>query len=144
MSEQPGQGNGVGTPERPQPAGRPPGDNAGRRAAWLGVGGLVLTLFFWPLGLVLSIAGIIVGLRARRRAAHAPGAMAGIVAGGIGAVLAAIGVASLIYVWPQANDMTRCLDSANTMTDEQACKDRYIPQIEKKFGAKPGSLDWMF
>ncbi|MFC9969337.1 DUF4190 domain-containing protein [Spirillospora sp. NPDC127200] len=160
MSEQPGQGQG-GTgappdvPERPPvyqqpgppqgPAGPDASDGAGRRSLWLGVGGLVISLFFWPLGLVLDIAAVVIGTKARRKAAavrgRAPGATAGIVTGAIGTLLGALALIMAIVIMPETNARTKCLDKANTLSEEKVCNDSYLRDLEKKFGLPEGSMD---
>ncbi|WP_067489377.1 DUF4190 domain-containing protein [Actinomadura hibisca] len=166
MSEQPGQGeggsgarpdvpNGVGAPERPPayqqpvpppgPAGPDASDGAGRRSLWLGVGGLVVSLFFWPLGLVLDIAAVVIGTKARRKAAavrgRAPGATAGIVTGAIGTLLGALALIMAVVILPETNTRTQCLDKANTLSEEKVCDETYMRDLEEKFGLPKGSMD---
>ncbi|MBW8486936.1 DUF4190 domain-containing protein [Actinomadura parmotrematis] len=144
MSEQPGQGHGVQTPERPPRQDAEAAAVVARRAAWLGVGGLLITLIFMPLGLILSIAGLVLGLRARRSVRHLAGATTGIVTGAVGVLLSLASIAVLLYISPQVSDLNDCLDAANTVADEQQCRDTYVPKIEKRLGAEPGTLDWAF
>lgn len=133
MSEQP-----------PAPAGKTV-RNTGLRALWLGAFALFTALFFYPLGLVLGVAALVVGIRARRSAKaadeKAPGALGGIVLGGIGLTLSAVSVAVTAYLWPELNRYEECLGSANTNADEQACRDEHFPKIEKKLDLPPGSMD---
>jgi hypothetical protein len=152
VSEQPGQGDG-GTGQDTAPAtgqgplrprdGAP--DRSGLRALWLGIGALVLTPFFFPVGLVLGIAALIIGIRARKRAgqarATAPGALPGIILGSIGLAMATIWLAVTVTLWPELSGYQECLSSANTTTDETACQDRYFAEIESKLGLPKGSME---
>ncbi|MBO2452109.1 DUF456 domain-containing protein [Actinomadura barringtoniae] len=174
MSEQPGQGDGgngsTETPGRPNipepgarragPAWRPPSrgdgptpprpDDAavarlGRRSLWLGLGATVISLFFFPAGLLLGIPALVIGIRARKAAkaglTAAPGAVPGIVFGTIGLVLALMVLAMTIFIWPEQSDYTKCTDKANTQQDEKACKDAFVRSLEKKFNMPEGKLD---
>ncbi|KAB2379416.1 DUF4190 domain-containing protein [Actinomadura montaniterrae] len=155
MSEQPGrpahpveQGRDPAGPP-PGPSGRPPGrqsaEQAGRRAMWLGVAALVTSLFFYPLGLVVGVAALVIGIRARRQARAArviaPGAVPGIVLGSVGLGLAVLAVASTAYLWPELSGYQDCLGAANTGIDKTACKHEYYPKIEKKLHAPAGSMN---
>ncbi|XVQ12150.1 DUF4190 domain-containing protein [Spirillospora sp. CA-255316] len=149
MSEQPGQGDGgIGRDAAPAtggPAGKD-GDarRAGRRALWLGGGALILTPFFFPVGLVLGIAALVVGIKARKQAVRerstAPGAVGGIVLGAVGLAMASFWLAVTALLWPELSGYQECLGSANTRTDETACRDRYFSEIEKKLNLPDGSM----
>ena len=150
MSEQPGQGGGAGRETAPA-AGGPAGAGGdgearrtARRALWLGAGALVLTPFFFPIGLVLGIAALVVGVKARRQAASersaAPGAVAGMVLGAFGLALASLWLAVTAMLWPEVSAYQDCRNSANTRTDEKACRDRYFSDIEKKLNLPEGSM----
>ncbi|MDL4776172.1 MULTISPECIES: DUF4190 domain-containing protein [Thermomonosporaceae] len=159
MTEQPG-GTGPGkdggdgaeapdrTPDGAGPAGRPPlggppskTDASGLRALLLGGLALVFALFFFPAGLILGIAAVVVGIRARRQAkgrrATAPGAAGGIVLGSIGLVVVVFSITVTALLWPQMSAYQDCLGAANTVSDEKACKTTYVHELEKKFG-RPG------
>ncbi|MWA06321.1 hypothetical protein F8568_039465 [Actinomadura sp. LD22] len=156
MSEQPGrpahpveQGRDpAGPPPGPAPGpmgpppGPPPVERTGRRALWLGVVALVTSLFFYPLGLVLGVAALVIGIRARRRArtarAVAPGAVPGIVLGSVGLAFSALSVALTVFLWPELSGYQECLGAANTGTDKTACKHEYFPKIEKKLDLPRG------
>jgi hypothetical protein len=162
VSEQPGQDDdGTGPrqdtgwnagdkpPDRAQyptghpPMGRPPVggpvERTGWRALWLGVGALVVTMFFFPVGLVLGVAAIVVGIRARRSARQQHGIAPGAVPG-IGLGLSTFSLALAVVLWPELNGYRQCLGSANTTTDERACRDQYFPKIEKKLNLPSGSM----
>ncbi|WP_433329129.1 hypothetical protein [Spirillospora sp. CA-294931] len=155
MSEQPGQGDGIDTPprdHRPSPMGRPPVGSpayqAGRRAMWLGGGALVISLFFFPIGAVLGIAAVVVGVKARRlaraeRVTTAQGVVPGIVMGAIGLCVCAMSLAFAAFMWPQVSSYQECLGGANTHTDKKACKDEYKKDLqnkEKKYNLPKDSL----
>lgn len=161
MSEQPGQGGGSGsqrdtghpgvdTPPQVGPAGQspmggPPAvDRAGWRALWLGGGALLVTLFFFPIGLVLGVAALVVGIKARRRAKQrhgvAPGAIAGIVLGGIGVAISTFSLTLTVFLWPELSGYNECKGKANTTADEQSCQDEYFPKIENKLKLPDGSM----
>ncbi|MFD0685483.1 hypothetical protein [Actinomadura fibrosa] len=153
MSEQPGSPArpGEGPEERPEPrpGDRPPArgpvERTGWRALWLGGFALLTAFFFYPLGLVLGVAALVIGFRARRaaRAAHgiAPGAVAGIALGTAGLVLSAMSVALTAYLWTELSGYQTCLSDANTHTDKDTCRTRYFPKIEKKMHLPAGSMD---
>jgi hypothetical protein len=114
-------------------------------ALWLGGGALLLTPFFFPVGLFLGVSALVVGIRARRKAGRArgsaPGAVAGIVLGSIGLVMATIWLAVTALLWPQLSGYQDCLGSANTTTDEKACQERYFTEIERKLDLPAGTMD---
>ncbi|MFF0518887.1 hypothetical protein ACFYTC_09320 [Actinomadura nitritigenes] len=160
MSEQPGgpahpveQGRDpAGPPPSPgpgSPLGPPPGqrpvERTGRRALWLGVVALVTSVFFYPLGLVLGVASLVIGIRARRRArtarATAPGAVPGIVLGAVGLAFSTMSVALTVFLWSELSGYQECIGAANTGTDKTACKHEYYPKIEKKLDLPAGSMD---
>ncbi|GAA0959505.1 hypothetical protein [Actinocorallia libanotica] len=117
-------------------------DRSGLRALWLGLGALLLTLFFAPAGLAAGIAAVVVAVKARRNATGAvPGAVAGLVMGVAGALLSAVVLAMTVFLWSELNGYQECLTTANTKTDEQACKDTWMPRMEDRLNMPRGSLD---
>jgi hypothetical protein len=121
------------------------------RSLFLSVAGLLWSVFL-PVfgllslvGLIPLIAGVMTGIRAKRRArlilARAPGATAGIVVGLIALFLVTPGVVVRVVVAPELEGLSKCLSSALTITDRQACRDRYYPQIEHKLHMPSGSLN---
>lgn len=116
-------------------------DRTGLRALWLGLGSLLLTIFFMPLGIALGIAAIVFGIKARRRAAgKVPGALAGIIMGAIAAVMSTILLSMTVYLLSELSGYQNCVDVANTNTDEQACRDIWFPKMEKKLNMPKGSM----
>jgi hypothetical protein len=148
VSEQPGQGDGdTGRDTVPATGGAgKDGDpaRAGRRALWLGGGALVLSPFFFPVGLILGGAALVVGIKARRRAGRerstAPGAVGGIVLGAIGLAFASFMLVVTALLWQEMVDYQECLGSANTTTDENACRATYFADVEKKLNLPKGSM----
>ncbi|RFS86278.1 hypothetical protein D0T12_06640 [Actinomadura spongiicola] len=155
MSEQPGPpaqpehrpddhpGGPPAGPTPPPPPGPP--QRGGWRALWLGGIALVTAFFFYPLGLVLGVAALVVGIRARRNArrarAAAPGAVPGIVLGVIGLVFSTLSVSLTAFLWPELSGYQSCISGSNTTVDKQACRDEYYPKIEDKLGLPSGSMD---
>ncbi|WP_021596496.1 hypothetical protein [Actinomadura welshii] len=151
MSEQ--QGPPAPPEDRPSghPAGQPPAGprqdarRTGWRALWLGGIALLTAVFFYPLGLVLGVAALVVGIRARRFARRArdtaPGAVPGIVLGAIGLAFSLMSVSLTAFLWSELSGYQNCVSASNTTTDKQACRDEYYPKIEKKLGLPAGSMD---
>lgn len=121
------------------------------RALFLSLGGLLWSVFL-PIfgllslvGLIPLIAGVVIGVRARRRArrilSRAPGATAAIIVGVISLCLVTPGLVVRVIVASELEGLSKCLSSALTITDKQACRDRYYPQIEHRLHMPAGSLD---
>ncbi|MFB4313472.1 hypothetical protein [Actinomadura sp. 21ATH] len=153
MSEQPGQGDGGTGPTAGQdtaPAGGPgrrdPGqpDRAGLRALWLGGGSILLMPLFFPIGLALAVAALVVGVKARKRSRQdrspAQGATAGIVLGAIGSVMGLVWLVFTAALYPETARYQDCLQGANTNSDEKVCRDAYTSEVEKKFNLPEGSM----
>ncbi|MFG2087624.1 MULTISPECIES: hypothetical protein [unclassified Spirillospora] len=150
MSEQPGppappEDRPDGRPAGQPPAGPPKSRQTGWRALWLGGIALLTAFFFYPLGLVLGIAALVVGIRARRAARRggdaAPGAVPGIVLGSVGLVFSVLSVSMTVFLWSELSGYQNCLSTANTGADKQSCRDEYYPKIEDKLGLPRGSMD---
>ena len=134
-----------------RPAGEPPagprqgGRGTGWRALWLGGIALLTAFFFYPLGLVLGIAALVVGVKARRSARRthdaAPGAVPGIVLGTIGLVFSLLSVSLTAFLWTELSGYQSCVSASNTTTDKQACREKYYPRIEEKLDLPAGSMD---
>ncbi|HEU5156397.1 MAG TPA: hypothetical protein VFU43_05325 [Streptosporangiaceae bacterium] len=136
-------------PDRPERHGqRPaagPGDRAGRWALALGGAALLLMLVFPPAAPLPAAAALVVGVRARRRdrrAARPParGALAGIVLGSVGLVISIPLATTQIVLWGELHRYLDCRQSANTIADEQACKETFVREVERKFNLREGSL----
>ncbi|WP_067454356.1 hypothetical protein [Actinomadura macra] len=140
MSEPHGQGGGGAAP-----LGQPPVERTGMRALWLGGLALLTALFFYPLGFVLGIASLVVGIRAQRLAKQArgvaPGATAGIVLGAIGLAISLIAIAGTAYLAPEVNGYQKCISGSNTNADQKACREHYYPKMEEKLHLPSGTMD---
>ncbi|MFI0485517.1 hypothetical protein [Actinomadura sp. 9N215] len=127
------------------PAGPARTQRTGWRALWLGAIALLTAFFFYPLGLVLGVAALVVGIRARRNARRAqgaaPGAVPGIVLGSVGLVFSMLSVSLTAYLWTELSGYQNCLSGSNTTADKQSCQDEYYPKIEDKLGLPAGSMD---
>ncbi|SEG34919.1 hypothetical protein SAMN04489712_104523 [Thermomonospora echinospora] len=150
MSIEPGQDTRPG-PEGP---GTPPGpgapqdvERAGRRALWLGLAALVM--IFVPVlsifAAIPAVAAIVIGVKARRAARQgrrpAPGALPGIILGGVGALFFAFGIGAQLYLLEETNRYSKCQNAANTIEEGRQCKERLADDIEKKFGLPEGTID---
>jgi hypothetical protein len=129
-------------PRPPLPPTAP--ERGGPRALLLGIAGLVLTFLFLPAGLVLSIWAVVTGVRSRKRArqvlAPAPGAVAGVVLGSIALVFCAMSITLSAVMWKELSGYTRCRESALTHDDQNSCKDKYLPRIERRLHMPKDSL----
>ncbi|MFI0447701.1 hypothetical protein [Actinomadura sp. 6N118] len=145
-AELPERGGNQPSPWRPpgQGQGPRPVERLGWRALWLGAGAILITLFFFPVGLILGIAALVVGIKARRSARRqhsvAPGAIAGLVLGGIALAFSTFSLGLTMFLWPELSGYQTCVGKANTSTDEKACRDDYYPKIEKKLNLPEGSM----
>jgi len=126
-------------PQRPVP---PPADaqvvRAGRRAAVTGVAGLVLSVLLFPVGLVLDVAAIVLGVRARRAApagTRVPGAVAGVALGAVGVLVASTVLAVTAANWSSVRRYEQCSSGANTGLARQDCQDRLRRDLERRFGS---------
>jgi hypothetical protein len=141
--ESPGGESGPAT--NPMPPVQPAlGERAGRWALALGGAALLLMIVFPPGAPVPAIAALVVGVRARRRARRARtvyrGALAGVVMGTIGLVISIpLGTTQIVF-WGELHRYLDCRQAANTITDEQACKDTFLREVEKKLDLREGSL----
>ncbi|MGH3390725.1 MAG: DUF4190 domain-containing protein [Actinomadura sp.] len=138
MSEEPAQ-----VPPSPaKPAGEV--ERGGWRALWLGGGGVLLAIFFAPLGLIAGIAALVTGVKARGRARRshgaAPGAVGGIVLGTIGLLFSSVALAMTAFLWQELSGYQTCLNGANTNADRQSCQEAWFPRIEQKLGLPRGSM----
>jgi uncharacterized protein YybS (DUF2232 family) len=162
VSDAQGPGDGGPGTQTPPPPRRPPqspppalpptaAERGGMRALFLSIAGLLWSVFL-PIfgllglvGLVPLIAGVVMGIRAKRRSrlilARAPGATAAIVVGIISLFLVTPSLVIRVIVAPELEGLSKCLSSALTITDKQACKDRYFPKIEHKLHISRGSLN---
>lgn len=125
-------------------------ERRGLIALFLGVAGVVLSVLFVPVGLVLDVAAIVVGLRAVRGSGpergwesgeptgggkgRAPGAVPGVVLGSVGVVLAAIVLTVLGFFWQEVRAYQECMSGANTITVKERCRAAFERSIERRLG----------
>lgn len=117
----------AGTPER-----------GGRRALMWSVIGLVVVIPLPVLGIFLVILGLVLGVRAHRRARRAgvaaPGAVPAIVIGSIGAVVALVlGVLGVIF-WDQLRTYSECMAGAVTNTARSDCREALEAGVRQRIG----------
>lgn len=121
------------------------------RALFLSIGGLMWS-FVLPVfgllslvGLIPLVAGVVMGIRAKRRSrlvlARAPGATAAIVVGILSLFLVTPGIVARVIAASELEGLSNCLSSALTVSDKQTCRDRYYPKIEHRLHMPEGSLD---
>ena len=128
-------------PRRPQG----PVDHPTRWALSLGGAALLLMVVFPPAAPVPAAAALVVGVRARRRARRAGGvasrgAVAGIVMGSVGLLVSIPLATTQILLWGELHRYLDCRQVANTISDQQVCKDTFLNEVEKKFNLREGSL----
>jgi hypothetical protein len=162
VSDAKGPGDGGPGTQVPPPQERPPksappplpptaAERGGMRALFLSIAGLLWS-FVLPVfgllslvGLIPLIAGVVTGIRAKRRSrlilARAPGATAAIVIGILSLFLVTPGIVARVIAASELEGLSKCLSSALTVTDKQTCRDRYYPRIEHKLHMPKGSLD---
>jgi hypothetical protein len=96
------------------------------------------------LGLIMGIVALYVGIRtlraARRSRSRAPGAVPGIVLASVTLVLSLMGMAFQALFWNELQTYSKCMSAANTITDENQCKDAFSQALEKRLHLAKGSL----
>ena len=108
----------------------------------LGLGNLRRGVFVAVLTLVFAVVAIWLGVSTNRGArrggtARPRGAVSGIVLGGFGLALSALWLLILAVFWPQLSTYYNCMNSANTVTAQQACH----TQFSKSVGGEISVLD---
>ena len=96
----------------------------------LGLGNLRRGIYVAVLTLLFAVGAIWLGVTASRKArrsgtARPRGAVGGITLGWIGLAFSALWLLVLAVFWPQLNAYYTCMDSANTVTAQQACHDQF-------------------
>jgi hypothetical protein len=111
-----------------------PAVRSGFAAFYWGVSGLVMSIMFFPVGLVLDVAAVILGVRARRRARAAGvsrGPATAAVCLGAGGV-ALVGVI-LALLGPELTSYSSCLSGANTQIAKDNCRTALYDRLERRF-----------
>jgi hypothetical protein len=122
------------------PPDRTPGsvDPGGRRALLFAVAGAVMSVVFFPVGIVLDVAAIVLAFRARRRAAKAGGtapmSAPAVVIGGIGLAFASGLLAFTAIFFDEFRAYQLCMSGANTEVARQECNDEFRIDVENRLG----------
>ena len=124
-------------PLAPPPAGPPL--RQGRRALRLVLVGAVLTVTpLLPVAVLLTVSGVVLGVRAlvlaSRRDAAAPGAVAAVA---VGLPVALFGLAMLaiaVYLSGELADFGECLQGANTGAAREACTAEFTDAYRARLG----------
>jgi hypothetical protein len=100
----------------------------------LGLGNLRRGVFVAVLTLVFAVVAIWLGVSTNRGArrggtARPRGAVSGIVLGGFGLALSALWLLILAVFWPQLSTYYNCMNSANTVTAQQACHTQFSNSV---------------
>lgn len=110
--------------------------NRGRYALALGLAGLLAAFIAFPLGPILGVAAIVLGVLARRAARDAwttvPGAKAGIVLGIVATALSTIVIVTMVVFWDEAMEYQECISGANTQTAREACYERLMERLTER------------
>lgn len=135
-----------GDSARPSDPRQTPGgkeERGGRIAIVLALPGVFLSVVFFPLGLALDVAAIVLGARALRRVKRnqgvhgkAPGAIPGIVIGAVGAVLATIMITLLAFFWTEVRAYQECMSGANTLSSQETCMTKFEHAIQDRLGLR--------
>jgi hypothetical protein len=130
-----------GSTARPDwPPDRTPGpvDPGGRRALLFAIAGAVMSVVFFPIGIVLDVAAIVLAFRARRRAAKAGGtapmSAPAVVIGGIGLAFASGLLAFTAIFFDEFRAYQSCMSGANTEVARQECNDEFRIDVENRLG----------
>jgi hypothetical protein len=100
----------------------------------LGLGNLRRGVFVAVLTLGFAVVAIWLGVSTNRGArrggtARPRGAVSGIVLGGFGLALSALWLLILAVFWPQLSTYYNCMNSANTVTAQQACHTQFSNSV---------------
>ena len=128
--------------DEPRPGGPPsaagPIEPGGRRAFLLAVAGAVMSVVFFPIGIVLDIAAIVLAFRARKRAAKAGGtaplSAPAVLIGGVGLAFASGLLAFIALFFDEFRAYQSCMGGANTEVARQECNDEFRIDIENRLG----------
>jgi hypothetical protein len=100
----------------------------------LGLGNLRRGVFVAVVTLVFAVVAIWLGVSANRRArrsgtARPRGAVTGIVLGGFGLGFSVLWLLVLAVFWPQLSTYYNCMNSANTVADQQVCHNQFTNSV---------------
>jgi hypothetical protein len=103
---------------------------------------ILVTLLLFPLGAIpgiaFSVAGLILGIRARRaavaaRSSEAAGVVS-VVVGSIGLAMTLVIGAFWVLLWNELSTYQDCTRGANTLTAEHACQQQLEDSVRDRFG----------
>lgn len=110
--------------------GRPKQNGFGVAALVLGIAGLLTSIF--GIGVIFGILGIVFGILGRGRAKRGEAdngglALAGIITGALGVLVAALAIAGFALLANNTNvkNLTDCLNSANTEQERTDCETEF-------------------
>lgn len=111
-----------------------------RLALILGLGSLPVTVVFFPAGIALSVAALILGIRARRAATAAgvpkrPATVA-VVTGSIALALGILLTAVVITFWSELRAYETCISGANTHQSTSECNKQLSESLDHRFGIR--------
>jgi hypothetical protein len=100
----------------------------------LGLGNLRRGVFVAVVTLLFAVVAIWLGVTASRRArrsgtARPRGALTGIVLGGFGLAFSVLWLLVLAVFWPQLSTYYNCMNSANTVADQQVCHNQFTNSV---------------
>jgi hypothetical protein len=103
-------------------------------ALTLGLGNLRRGVFVAVLALLFAAGAIWLGITASKKArrsgtARPRWAAGGVVLGCLGLAFSAMWLLVLAVFWPQLNTYYNCMDSANTVTAQQACHKQFTDSV---------------
>lgn len=110
--------------------------NRGRYALALGLAALLASVIAFPLGPILGIAAIVLGVLTRRTArtaqVDAPGAKPGIVLGIVATAFSTILLATMLVFWSEVTEYQQCMSGANTQTARETCQEQLVERITER------------
>ncbi|GAA0832778.1 hypothetical protein ACFQVD_24945 [Streptosporangium amethystogenes subsp. fukuiense] len=126
-----------------------PTESAGRRALWLAVTAVVMTLVLPLAGVVMAIFALVTSIRAIPALRSIPKPVGTAVAGIVlsaGALLVSTGVTAMqFYFGDELAAYTECGKGAGTVSAQNECVERLERAMEKKMPfVQPGQLQFPF
>lgn len=121
-----------------QPYGAPPKNGMGTAALVVGIIGLVLSVLFFPLGILLGIVAAVLGFLGRKKAARreatnggqaTAGMVLGLVAVLVGGLIAAVFGSLIASNSDEFADLSDCLADATTETEQSACREEFEGEL---------------
>ena len=129
---------GPGGPQHEQQYGGKPSNGMGTAALVLGIIALVLSVLFFPLGILLGIVAAVLGYLGRKKAARREATNRGQATAGLVCGLVAVLVGGLIAAFvgnfiaensDEITDLSECLEGAGTEDEQVACREEFEGQL---------------